>query len=273
MNLFDLKSRNFIVTGGAGFLGIQHARGILQHNGNPILIDISESSLEKTKSTLEEEFSKEILTFKCNICCEQDVSNVCNTLIKKNIEIHGLINNAAVNPTIGKSIDSKKLTRLEAFPINQWEKEISVGLTGSFVCSKYFSTLMLNSKVKGVILNISSDLGKIAPDQRIYKIPGLKDDLQPVKPITYSVIKTGLIGLSNYLATYFNGEIRSNTICPGGVKNNQNEEFVHKLEDLIPMGRMANKDELIGTIVFLLSDASSYINGAVLSVDGGRTVW
>lgn len=273
MNIFDLKRRKYIITGGAGFLGIQHARGILQHNGDPILIDISVSSLEKTKKILEEEFSKKILAFNCNICSEKEVKNLSNTLDSREIIIHGLINNAAINPVVDKTVDAKKLTRLEFFPIDQWEKEISVGLTGSFLCSKYFSLLMLKNKIKGVIINISSDLGLIAPDQRIYQISSLEKDQQPVKPITYSVIKTGLIGLSNYLATYFNGEIRSNAICPGGVNNNQDPEFVKKLEKLIPMRRMANKDELIGTIVFLLSDASSYINGAVISVDGGRTTW
>ena len=132
---------------------------------------------------------------------------------------------------------------------------------------------MLKNDLQGVIINVSSDLGLIAPDQRLYEIEGLNRDKQPVKPLTYSVIKTGLIGLSRYLATYFEGRIRSNAICPGGVENNQNNKFVKKLEKLIPYGRMAKQDELMGLIVFLLSDASMYINGAVIPIDGGRTVW
>ena len=273
MNIFDLKSRNYIVTGGAGFLGLQHSIGILQNNGNPILIDISDSLLDKTKKNLEDNFQKKILTFNCNICSENDVKNVCHLIEKKGLKIHGLINNAAINPVVTKSISSNQLTRLESFPIDQWEMELEVGLKGSFICAKHFSKLMLKNEEKGVIINMSSDLGLIAPDQRIYEIEGIAKNQQPVKPVTYSVIKTGLIGLSRYLATYFRGKIRSNTICPGGVRNNQAEEFVKKLEDLIPMGRMAEKDELIGTIVYLLSDASSYVNGAVISVDGGRTAW
>ncbi len=273
MNIFDLKSRNYIVTGGAGFLGLQHSVGILQNNGTPILIDISDSLLKKTKKTLEEDFKKKILTFNCNICSETDVKNVCNSIEKMGIKVHGLINNAAINPVVTKTISTEQLTRLESYPIDQWDKELNVGLKGSFICAKHFSKLMLKNQETGVIINMSSDLGLIAPDQRIYEIKGLEKNQQPVKPITYSVIKTGLIGFSRYLATYFEGKIRSNTICPGGVRNNQAEEFVRKLEDLIPMGRMAKKDELIGTLIYLLSDASSYVNGAVISVDGGRTIW
>ena len=273
MSIFDLKSRNFIITGGAGFLGFQHARGILENNGIPIIIDICDEALKNTKETLENEFGEEILTFKCDICSEKEVESLRNFFKEKNINIHGLINNAAINPIVDKSLSSNKLTRLESFPIDQWEKELKVGLTGSFICSKYFSSLIKKNQGKGVIINISSDLGLIAPNQRIYEIEGVDKTQQPVKPLTYSVVKTGLIGLSRYLATYFNGDIRSNVICPGGVFNNQSKEFVKKLEDLIPIGRMAKKDEITGTIVFLLSDASSYINGAVISVDGGRTSW
>ena len=132
---------------------------------------------------------------------------------------------------------------------------------------------MLKNKIPGVILNISSDLVLIAPNQSLYKIEGLDSCQQPVKPITYSVIKTGLIGLSRYLSTYFGDKIRSNTISPGGVENNHNIDFLNKIEKLIPLKRMAIKEELIWTVVFLLSDASSYINGAVIPVDGGRTAW
>ena len=130
------------------------------------------------------------------------------------------------------------------------------------------------SRNKGVILNISSDLGIIAPDQRIYRKTGISDEMQPAKPITYSVVKHGIIGLTKYLATYWADKgIRVNAICPGGVYNGQPKEFVQKLTTLIPMGRMANIDEYQCAIIFLVSDASSYMTGSVLTVDGGRTCW
>ncbi|MDP6574943.1 MAG: SDR family oxidoreductase [Candidatus Peribacteraceae bacterium] len=126
----------------------------------------------------------------------------------------------------------------------------------------------------GAVVNISSDLGIIAPDQRIYKEEGLADDCQSVKPVTYSVIKHGLIGLTKYTATYWADKgVRCNAIAPGGVYNDQPDGFVNKLKQLIPLGRMANEDEYKGSIQFLLSSASSYMTGTVLVVDGGRSCW
>ena len=126
----------------------------------------------------------------------------------------------------------------------------------------------------GVILNIASDLGIIAPNQRIYRKEGVAENEQPVKPVTYSVEKHGLIGLTKYLATYWakNG-VRVNAIAPGGVYNNHNDAFVQKLTNLIPLGRMADKDEYKAAILFLISDASSYMTGTTLIIDGGRTAW
>ena len=127
---------------------------------------------------------------------------------------------------------------------------------------------------KGAILNIASDLGAIGPDQRLYRKDGLPDQAQPVKPVSYSVVKSGLIGLTRYLATYWADRgVRANALLPGGVENNQDPAFIAKLTKLIPMGRMAQPDEYKAAVLFLVSDASSYMTGAMLSVDGGRTAW
>jgi NAD(P)-dependent dehydrogenase (short-subunit alcohol dehydrogenase family) len=126
----------------------------------------------------------------------------------------------------------------------------------------------------GVILNIASDLSVIAPDQRLYRKHGLTEDLQPVKPVTYSVIKAGLIGLTRYLATYWADKgIRCNALSPGGVFNGQGEEFVARLTSLIPLGRMADRDEYRAAVQFLCSDASCYMNGQNIVIDGGRSAW
>ncbi len=127
---------------------------------------------------------------------------------------------------------------------------------------------------QGVILNIGSDLGLIAPGQRLYRLEGIAPDQQPVKPVTYSVVKSGLIGLTRYLATYWaEAGVRANLIAPGGVQNDQDIVFVKRLSSLMPLGRMARPDEYKAAVAFLISDASSYMTGAVLPIDGGRTCW
>ena len=195
---------------------------------------------------------------------------VLKTLRKVDI----LINNAANDPKVDtRQRTSVHWSRLERFSLDLWNQDIAVGLTGAFLCSQVFGAEMAR-RGKGVIINIASDLGLIAPDQRIYRQPGLHDDQQPVKPITYSVVKHGLIGLTRYLATYWAEHgVRVNALCPGGVSAGQDDAFVTRLTHLIPLGRMADKDEYKAAIVFLASDASSYMTGANLVIDGGRTVW
>ena len=157
--------------------------------------------------------------------------------------------------------------------MERWLSDLSVGLTGAFLCSRVFGTEMAKAK-QGVILNIGSDLGLIAPDQRLYRRDGYPLERQPVKPVTYSVVKSGLIGLTRYLATYWaESGVRANLIAPGGVRAGQDLDFIERVSNLIPLGRMADPDEYKAAVAFLISDASSYMTGAILSVDGGRTCW
>jgi NAD(P)-dependent dehydrogenase (short-subunit alcohol dehydrogenase family) len=201
------------------------------------------------------------------------VEHLCRTLVGKYGHIDVLINNAANNPKVEGNSSNMEAIQFENFPLEMWENDIAVGLTGALICSQVFGAVMAGQG-KGVILNISSDLGIIAPDQRIYRKEGLQDDEQTIKPVTYSVIKHGLIGLTKYLATYYAQKgLRANALCPAGVYNGQNDEFLGKLTNLIPMGRMADVDEYKSTILYLISDASSYMTGSTVIVDGGRTCW
>ena len=162
---------------------------------------------------------------------------------------------------------------MEYYRLEDWREDIEVGLTGAFLCAKHYGKVISQNLDGGIILNISSDLGLIAPDQRLYRQPGISEQQQPVKPVSYSVVKTGLIGLTRYLATYWPSKVRCNALCPGGVQSGQSESFQKGLNSRIPMGRMARLDEYKGTIIFLLSNASSYMNGAIVSVEGGRSTW
>ena len=274
MKNFDLSNKNALITGSCGLLGVKHAKALLQIGSNVVLTDIDQKTLIKTKTILESyNYKGEINYYVMDVSQEVSIINVLEKLKKDNIRIDILINNAAINPKQSSLKDNIRTTRLENFSLDIWNLELSVGLTGAFLCSKIFGSAMAEDNKGGVILNISSDLSVIAPDQRIYRQDGIADDLQAVKPVTYSVIKAGLIGLTRYLATYWpEAGVRANALSPGGVQTNQDPEFVKRLTNLIPMGRMAKSDEYISAIQFLCSDASAYMNGQNIVMDGGRSV-
>jgi len=270
---FDLSNKYALVTGAAGLLGYEHCIALLEVNANIIITDIDSYKLIETKSNLQAKFpNSKIISKNVDVTSINQITELSEDLKNINALPEILINNAAIDPKFTSS-DNIELTRLENFSIEQWDKEISVGLTGAMLCSKVFGTFMARNK-RGVIINIASDLSVISPDQRLYRKAGFDDSMQPVKPLTYSVIKHGLIGLTKYLATYWAKDgVRCNALSPGGVFNNHEEEFVQKLTSLIPMGRMANRDEYRSAIQFLSSDASSYLNGQNIVMDGGRSIW
>ena len=272
---FCLKDKTALITGGGGFLGCQHAEALLESGANIILSDISEKNLTTSKNYLKKNFpDSKVFKIKTDVASIDSVKKTQKILEEKNIYVDILINNAAIDPKVTNELNLESTSRLESFDINEWNKQISVGLTGAFNCIKVFGYLMSISQKKGVILNIASDLSIIAPDQRIYFKEGLEEEFQQVKPVTYSVIKSGLVGLTKYVATYWaDKDIRCNALSPGGVFNNQSEEFVNRIKNLIPMDRMAFKEEYRGAVQFLCSDASSYMTGQNIIIDGGRSIW
>ncbi len=269
---FRLEDKVVIITGGAGLLGQQHAEAVVQAGGIAVLFDINRALLDSAIERIGAGKTQRAFGYVCDITKSSNIKKCLGYCIKKFGRVDALINNAANNPKVDKN-SKKKLMRFENLPESVWNNDIAVGLTGAFLCSQVIGTYM-STHGGGVILNIASDLAIIAPDQRIYRKKGLLENNQSVKPVTYSVVKTGLIGLTKYLATYWaTSGIRVNALCPGGLYNGQPDDFVKRLSSLIPMGRMAKSGEYQAAILFLLSDASSYMTGASVIMDGGRSVW
>jgi len=267
--LFDLRDRVAIITGGAGLLGYHHGAILASAGARVVLLDLPSANPMARASQLTDEHGSEAIGIASDITSESSLENARARILEKFGRIDILINNAANNPKVEDG--NTAWSRLENFPLDVWEADLRVGLTGAFLCSRLFGAEMAKRK-SGVILNVASDLALIAPDQRLYRVEGLPDDQQPVKPVTYSVVKTALLGLTRYLATYWSSaNIRVNAISPGGVFNGQSEVFLSRLKHLIPLERMANRDEYQGAILFLCSDASSYMTGANLVIDGGRS--
>lgn len=271
MDEFCLKSKRVVITGAAGLLGQQHAIALATKGARLDLVDIDLNGLKRLQQVLPANINSQIHCL--DITQESEVKGFCRKLEADlpNAQKLVLINNAAIDAKVDAA-GGKNLSRLENFDLGQWQKELAVGLTGAMLCCKYIGYLMAQ-RGAGNIINIASDLGVIAPNQSLYSSNDLPSDQQAVKPVTYSVIKHGLIGLTKYVATYWPTIVRCNALAPGGVKVEQPQAFIDKINKLIPMERMANIDEYHGALQFLASDASRYMNGQVLIIDGGRCVW
>ena len=268
---FNLSNQVALVTGAAGLLGIEHSIALIQSGADVVMTDIDLNVLRKSAKKVFEVTGVEPIKILLDVTDQNSIILVKNQLVKQGKHVKILINNAAIDPKV-KQDSMIESSRLENFEVNDWDFQIKVGLTGAMLCSKIFGAEMAK-KDGGVILNISSDLSLIAPDQRLYQKSGLLPEEQPVKPVSYSVIKHGLIGLTKYLATYWADQgVRCNALSPGGVYTSQDDEFVNRLQNLIPLGRMANKDEYRGVIQFMCSDAAAYMNGQNIVMDGGRSV-
>ena len=275
MDRFSIENKVCVVTGGGGLIGMKHTEAIMEGGGIAILLDVVPTGMERVKDEIRKEYgeNKIVESYVVDITDRNALEKIRDELLEKYGHIDVLINNAANNPKVESKSDNLKAMRFHDFPVELWNQDIAVGLTGAMLCAQVFGKVMEDQK-SGVILNISSDYGLIAPDQRIYRKEGLPEDQQIIKPVSYSVVKHGIIGLTKYLAVYWADKgIRVNTLCPASLSNGQDEEFVSKISKLIPMGRMSRPDEYVCTVLYMISDATTYMTGSTVILDGGRTSW
>jgi NAD(P)-dependent dehydrogenase (short-subunit alcohol dehydrogenase family) len=264
---FDLEDKVVVITGGAGLLGYEHGQAISHCGGVAVIADLNLNEAANVAKRI----GNNAIGVKLDVTNQDSIDELLANLKEKYGRVDSLINNAAINPVVSeKGLDK---SRFEDVTLSGLQKELDVNLLGAVLCSKTFGSHFA-ANGGGTIVNISSELGIIGPDQRLYKQKGLKDDEQPVKPVGYSIAKAGLIGLTKYLATYWPEKgVRANAICPGGVEANQSREFLDEITKRIPMARMAKSHEYQALVAFLCSEASSYLTGSVISADGGRSVW
>lgn len=266
-----LSGRVVIVTGGAGLLGREYGRALAAAGAHVILADIDRAGAEHAAGALSADGAT-VLGIGTDVADEASVADLVRAVRDRWGRIDGLVNNAALDPRVdarGTVVDS---AAVEDFPLTLWNRTLAVNLTGSFLCARAVAPTM-RAQGRGVIVNVSSTYGVVGPDQRIYESDD-PDAAPQYKPVAYSVSKAGIIGLTTYLAAYWAGTgIRVNTLTPGGAFNNQPEAFVRRYSARTPLGRMADRREFCGALLFLLSDASSYMTGSNLIVDGGWTAW
>ena len=268
---FSLKDRVAIITGGAGLLGIRHGEAIAAAGGVAVLADLRGGDAEARAMEIAKATGGRAAGMTCDVTRAESIEALLEGVMSRFGRVDILVNNAANNPKV--EAPGQAFSRLENFPIDQWQADVAVGLTGPFLCAKIIGGALARQK-RGAIVNISSEYGVIAPDQRLYVKAGARPEQQPVKPVTYTVVKAGLHGLTIYLATYWaDAGVRVNTITLGGVESGQPAEFLERAAQKIPLGRMARPHDFQGALVYLCSDAAAFVTGANLIVDGGKTIW
>jgi 2-deoxy-D-gluconate 3-dehydrogenase len=276
VELFNLDGRVALVTGGAGLLGAEFCRSLAQAGAAVMVADINAIAAE--------DLAKAIVTqgYRAR-AARVDITDPASVrrMVQATVEIYGrldiLVNSAALDPKFDPEHQSVALHgpgtgAFEDFPLEAWNQALAVNLTGAYLCCQAAVQPML-AQGSGVIINLSSIYGLAGPDQRLYQQAGSEAQAQ-YKPVYYSVTKAGILGLTRYLATYYAGKnIRVNALTPGGVFSGHEESFVQAYSARAVLGRMAEKDEMNGALLFLASDASAYMTGANLVVDGGWTAW
>lgn len=268
--LFDLTGKSAVVTGGAGLLGTQFCHTLADAGASVAVVDIDAEACGRVAEEIVRNGGRSV-AIPTDITNPDSVSHMAAITLETFGRLDILVNSAALDPKFDPdSIGEQGANAFENFPLESWQQALDVNLTGMFLCSQAAAAPMLEQG-QGVIVNLCSMYGLVGPDQRLYQREG-----QPpkYKPVTYSVTKAGVLGMTQYLAAYYGKQnIRVNALTPGGVFNQHDAAFVEAYSSRAVLGRMAEKDEMNGALLFLASDASSYMTGANLVVDGGWTAW
>ena len=270
MQKFSLNGQTALVTGGAGLLGRQFTLALGQAGANVVVADFNLDAAQRhTQVLLEEGVSAQAI--KVDVTKPESTTKMVEQAVSKFGRLDIIVNSAALDPKFDpENIGDQSSNAFETYPLKSWQEAVDVNLTGMFLACQAAARQMVKQNY-GVMINICSIYGLVGPDQRLYQHP---DGPQQYKPVYYSVSKAGVLGLTRYLATYYSGKpIRVNALTPGGVYNQHDEDFLRAYSAKTVLGRMAALDELSGAIVFLASEASSYMTGANLIVDGGYTAW
>ena len=269
---FDLKDRVAVVTGGAGLLGAEFCKTLAEAGACVAIVDLNLAAADKVAEGLTKDGYR-VKGFGVDITQPDSIKQFVASVLSDFGRLDILVNSAALDPKFDPDAASRGIApgSFEDYPLDQWNAALNVNLTGMFLITQACVKPMLAQGGKGSIINICSTYGLNGPDQRIYIKQGKR---VAFKPVYYTVTKAGVLGFTKYLAAYYaDSEIRVNALTPGGVFNNHEEYFVKNYSAKTILGRMARKDEMNGALLFLASDASSYMTGNNVVVDGGWTAW
>ena len=265
MELFSLKNKTAIVTGACGLIGKEHCRALNEAGANVVVLDVNEAEAVKFATSL----GPQHLGISANVTDENSLKDARDKIIARYGSIDVLVNNAAINDMFENPAMAAEKSMFENYPLNMWQKSLDVNVTGVFLCSQVFGTVMAKQG-KGSIINIASTYGIVGPDQSIYQ--NERGEQTFYKSPAYPATKGAVVNFTRFLSAYWGKKgVRVNTLSPGGVENNQDEFFVANYSRKTALGRMATPSDYKGAIVFLASDASAYMTGANLIVDGGWT--
>jgi NAD(P)-dependent dehydrogenase (short-subunit alcohol dehydrogenase family) len=270
-SLFSLEGKVAVVTGSLGLIGKNHCRALAEAGANVVVTDLNQQACDDFSNELAARYAKESLGIACDITNKESVVALKERIIEHYLKIDVLVNNAAINDMFENPAAAAEQSRFENYPLELFQQSLDVNITGMFLCSQILGTEMAKQG-SGSIINIASTYGLVAPDQSLYTRANGSQSFY--KSAAYPVTKGAVISFTRFLAAYWGHcGVRVNTLSPGGVENHQDPFFVNNYAKRTPLGRMAEPTDYQGAIVFLASDASAYMTGANLVIDGGWTAW